>query len=457
MANLCVVGLGYVGMVTASCFAHLRHNVIGVDKDERKIELLAKGIPPFFEPGLEELIKEGQNNGRFSLTSDINEAICQSDIIFICVGTPPDKNGQSDLSQVEEVSRSIARNLNSHKLIVEKSTVPAGTAERIKQTIKITSPNIGASYSVVCNPEFLREGKAITDFLSPDRIVLGIESSKARQIMQELYRDFKCPVLVTDITTAELIKHASNAFLAMKISFINLVADICEKVYADINSVADGMGFDRRIGREFLGAGTGYGGSCFPKDIKSFAAMAGVLGVDATLLKEVDRINEKRIFSIINKLEDALWVCKNKVIAVLGLAFKDDTDDIRESPGIKLIRKLAEMGSRVNCFDPKATNNAKIELHDLGYPLTFAENPYDAVREADALVFMTNWPEFTRLDFQEIRQLMRTPVIIDGRNMLRAEELTKLGFWYYDIGRCRGKGKTSVMQQSFFDMTVWED
>lgn len=437
MANLCVVGLGYVGLITATCFARLGHKVIGIDKDLKKLGLLLEGNPPFFEPGLNELIKEGLAKNLLTFTRDMGMAVCESEIIFICVGTPPGENGRADMSQVEEAARNIAGNMDSYKLIVEKSTVPAGTAEKIKQTIKLANVDGCASFDVASNPEFLREGSAINDFLYPDRIVLGVDSSKARNMLKELYQGFDCPVLTTDITTAELIKHASNSFLAMKISYINLIADICEKVNANINLVADGLGFDRRIGRGFLYAGAGYGGSCFPKDVKAFAAMAEALGLNADLLKEIDRINEKRVSLILQKIEDALWVCKNKCIAVLGLSFKRNTDDIRESPGIKLIRELIKKGSRVNCFDPKAMENARVELSDLDL-LTFSETPYDAAKQADALVIMTDWPDFTRCDFKTLKHLMRTPVIIDGRNMLQAEEMEEMGFWYCCVG-CPGR------------------
>ncbi|MDD4169650.1 MAG: UDP-glucose/GDP-mannose dehydrogenase family protein [Desulfotomaculaceae bacterium] len=441
MARLCVVGMGYVGLVTALCFAKLGNSVIGVDKDINKLKLLSEGSPTFYEHGLDELLREGLEKGKLSFTNDINRSIEQSEIIFICVGTPPGENGRPDLSQVEEVARSIAINLKSYKLIVEKSTVPAGTAERIKQTIKLAGGE-DTVFDVASNPEFLREGSAIADFSCPDRIVLGVDTSMARTMLKELYRDFDCPVLITDIATAELIKHASNAFLATKISFSNLVADICEKVGANINLVVDGLGYDRRIGREFLNAGIGYGGSCFPKDVKAFAAMAGALGVNNTLLKEVDRINEDRIGAIVKKIEDALWVCKNKRIALLGLAFKCNTDDIRESPGIKLVRELVRKGSLVTCYDPKAMDNARGELKNLGDVLSFAETPYVAASEADALVLMTEWPEFVQLDFLRMKKLMRTPVIIDGRNMLQAEEIEKIGFWYSGIGCHRGNRKS---------------
>ncbi len=439
MARLCVVGLGYVGLVTASCFASLGHSVVGVDKEPKKLELLSGGSSPFFEPGLDKLLKKGLEKKLISFSGDIKNAVNLSDIIFICVGTPPKENGQADMSQVEEVSRVIAGNLNSYKLIVEKSTVPAGTAERIKQTIKLSSINQNICFDVASNPEFLREGSAVSNFLGPDRIVLGVDSIRARDMLQDLYRDFNCPVLTVDIATAELIKHASNAFLAMKISYINLVADICEKVGANIGFVADGMGYDRRIGRDFLNAGAGYGGSCFPKDVKSFAALADTLGIDATLLKEVDRINEKRVFSIIKKIEEALWVCKNKKIAVLGLAFKCNTDDVRESPGVKLVCELIRRGSKVACFDPKAMDNARRELSSADSQLNFSETPYEAAKDADALVFITEWPDFAQLDFKKLRRLMKMPVIIDGRNMLCAEEVKKFGFLYIGIGYSESK------------------
>lgn len=434
MAKLCVIGMGYVGLVTASCFASLGHHVTGVDKCQNKLENLNKGTPPFFEPGLEQLLIEGLQKNQLAFTADISRAVEQSEIIFICVGTPLDEKGHADMSQVEEVARDIAPNIKSRKLIVGKSTVPVGTAERIRQTISLVSGCKGSLVDMASNPEFLRVGSAVADFLHPDRIVLGVDNNHARKQLQELYASFDRPVLITDITTAELIKYASNAFLATKISFINLVADICEKVGANINLVADGMGYDRRIGRDFLYAGAGYGGSCFPKDVKAFANIAGALGIDNTLIKEVDRINDKRISCIMRKIEDALWVCKNKKIAVLGLAFKKNTDDIRESPGIKLIRELIKNGSKVACFDPRAMDNAALELSSLKDSLTLAETPYDAAKNADALVFMTEWPEFLQLDFLSIKKVMRTPVIIDCRNMLQAAEIKKLGFWYSGIG-----------------------
>lgn len=434
MAKLCVIGLGYVGLVTASCFASLGHQVTGVDKCQNKLDILKKGTLPFYEPDLEQLLKQGLENNLLAFTGDVSQAVEQSEIIFICVGTPPDEKGRADMSQVEEVAREIAPNIKSRMLIVEKSTVPVGTAERITQTISLVNGGKGFPFAVASNPEFLREGSAVADFLHPDRIVLGVDSNWSRLLLQELYAGFDCPILTTDTTTAELIKYASNTFLAMKISFANLVANICERAGADINLVADGMGYDRRIGRAFLNAGAGYGGSCFPKDVKAFAATAAALGIDNTLIKEVNRINEKRIDFIMEKIKDALWVVKNKKIAVLGLAFKQNTDDIRESPGIKLIRELVKDGSKVACYDPRAMHNAAPELSSLKDSLTLAATPYDAADKADALVFMTEWPEFLQLDFSQIRQLMRTPVIIDGRNMLPSAKLEQLGFIYNGIG-----------------------
>jgi len=408
--------------------------VTGLDKDQKKIGLLSRGISTFFEPGLDELLKNGLEKGFLSFTDDFKAAVSQAEIIFICVGTPPHENGMAEMSQVEEVSRCIARNISGYKLIVEKSTVPAGTAERIRQTIKMTCQNPGASFDIASNPEFLKEGSAVSDFMYPDRIVLGTDNDRATEKLRELYHDFNCPILFNDIPTAELIKHASNAFLAMKISFINLVADICEKVGANIKQVSYGLGYDKRIGREFLNAGAGYGGSCFPKDLKAFSAMADALGINTALLKEVDRINEKRVSLIVEKIEDALWVCKNKSITVLGLAFKNNTDDIRESPGIKLIKELINRGSIVSCYDPKAMDNARSELDGANGVITFAENPYDAARMTDAVVFMTEWPDFTGIDFQKLRKTVRTPVIIDARNMLVPDEIVKYGFLYNGIG-----------------------
>ncbi len=434
MAKICVIGLGHVGLITAGCFASLGHMVIGVDKDQKKVELLAGGVPAFFEPGLEELLKEGLDRGLLFFTTDINLAVEKSDIVFICVGTPPGENGLADLAQVEEVARIIAGKLDHYKLIIEKSTVPAGTAEKIKQTIKLRLGGNSSAFEVASNPEFLREGSAVNDFLYPDRVVIGVEGEKAGRVLRELYSCFNCQVLITDIKTAELIKHASNSFLALKISYINLMADICEKLGADVDMVADGMGFDSRIGRDFLYPGAGYGGSCFPKDVRAFAAMIRELGLEAALLEEVERINQERVYTIVKKIEDVLWVCKNKSIAVLGLAFKGNTDDIRESPGIKLIKNLIKKGSRVQCYDPRAMKNAGRELKGMD-GIVFAQTAYEALEQADALVLMTEWPEFTSLDYDKVKGLMNTPVIIDARNMLRAEEIIKKGFWYCGVGR----------------------
>ncbi len=437
MARLCVVGLGYVGLVTASCFASLGHSVACLDKDQKKVDLLSRGISTFFEPGLDELLKNGLEKGLLYFTDDFKTAVSQAEIIFICVGTPPQESGMAEMSQVEEVTRSIAGFIEDYTLIVEKSTVPAGTSEKIRRIIKMTGWNADSSFDIASNPEFLKEGSAVSDFMNPDRIVLGADNDRARGKLRELYKDFNCPILFTDIPTAELIKHASNAFLAMKISFINLVADICEKAGANIKQVAYGLGFDKRIGRDFLNAGAGYGGSCFPKDVKALSAMADAMGINTTLLKEISRINEKRISLIAEKIEDALWVCKNKNIAVLGLAFKSGTDDVRESPGIRLIKELINKGSIISCYDPKAMDNARSELVGAKGHVAFAESPYDAARMTDAVVFMTEWPELIKIDFQKLRKAMRMPVIIDARNMLDPDEAVKHGFLYKGIGYCR--------------------
>lgn len=434
MVRLCVVGMGHVGVVTASCFASLGYSVIGVDKDHDKLMLLSQGKSPFFEPGLSELLKGGIDKDLLFFTEDFDEAIKASEVIFICVGTPSREDGSVDLTQVEEVARGIAANLNDYKLIVGKSTVPVGTAKKIKQTIKLINGDNCPDFDVSSNPEFLKEGSAVNDFLFPDRVVLGVDSKRAEIILKDLYRDFDCPVLTTDIATSEIIKYASNAFLAMKISYINLVADMCDKVGANVHHVADGMGYDRRINREFLSAGAGYGGSCFPKDVKAFTYLAADLGINVSLLREVDRINEKRICLIVKRLEDTLWVCKDKKISVLGMAFKCNTDDVRESPALKLINKLADKGCQICCYDPKAMSNVRAQLNGLYELISFAESPYEAARGSDALVFMTDWPEFGKLDFVKIKELMRSPIIVDGRGMLHAHDLEETGFLYQGLG-----------------------
>ena len=431
-----VVGGGYVGLVTGACFSHLGHEVLIVEKLPEKVERLKKGKSPIYEPGLEELLKVGIESGRLSFTSEIEEGVSFSEVIFVCVGTPSLPDGSADLSQVEEVARLTAQRMDSYKLLIEKSTVPVNTHQLVKKTLQRYLIR-DVPFDVASNPEFLREGSAVYDFLNPDRIVVGVESDRARDIMEELYKpltDKGFPLLITDPATAELIKHASNSFLAMKISFINMVADLCEKTGADIELVAKGMGYDKRIGHQFLRAGIGYGGSCFPKDVKAFIKIAQDFGIDFGLLREVERINAERIDRFIHKVLDALWTLKGKRLAVWGLAFKPDTDDIREAPSLKIIPKLLQKGAHVVAYDPKAQSNFSA-LFPPGDDLRYAQDPYDAVKDAEALLILTEWKEFAQADMKKVKDLMKLPIVIDGRNVFEPESIRAMGFEYYSIGR----------------------
>jgi UDPglucose 6-dehydrogenase len=433
--RLTVVGAGYVGLTTAVCFAHLGNEVMVVEKLPEKVQALKEGKVPFYEPGLEEMLKENLSLGRLFFTTDLKEGLDFSDVIFICVGTPQRPDGSADLSQVEEVARETARFMESYKLLVEKSTVPVNTHKLIKRTVERYLKRRGKilEFDVVSNPEFLREGSAVRDFLEPDRIVIGVESERARRIMEELYKDFKCPIIFTDPTTSELIKHASNSFLAMKISYINMVADLCEKVGADVRLVAEGMGYDKRIGREFLRAGIGWGGSCFPKDIKAFIKMAKDHGVDFSLLEEVDKINQRRAVQFVEKVRSVLWSLKDKTLAVWGLSFKPNTDDIREAPSLRLVPMLLKEGARLKLYDPKAMENFK-KLYPPGKDLDYAPDMYSAVEGASALLIFTEWEEFQRADLNRVKELMELPIIIDGRNIYEPKVVRGLGFEYYGVG-----------------------
>jgi UDPglucose 6-dehydrogenase len=433
--RLTVVGAGYVGLTTAVCFAHLGNEVMVVEKLPEKVQALKEGNVPFYEPGLEEMLRESQSLGRLSFTTDLKEGLGFSDVIFICVGTPQKPDGSADLSQVEEVARETARLMEGYKLLVEKSTVPVNTHKLIKRTVERYLKRRGKilEFDVASNPEFLREGSAVRDFLEPDRIVIGVESERARQIMEELYKDFKCPIIFTDPATSELIKHASNSFLAMKISYINMVADLCEKVGADVRLVAEGMGYDKRIGREFLRAGIGWGGSCFPKDIKAFMKMAKDHGVDFSLLEEVDKINQRRAVQFVEKVKSVLWSLKDKTLAVWGLSFKPNTDDIREAPSLRLVSMLLKEGARLKLYDPKAMENFK-KLYPPGKDLDYAPDMYSAVEGASALLIFTEWEEFQRANLSRVKELMELPIIIDGRNIYDPDAVRGLGFEYYGVG-----------------------
>ncbi|MDP3804170.1 MAG: UDP-glucose/GDP-mannose dehydrogenase family protein [Candidatus Omnitrophota bacterium] len=429
--NICIVGSGYVGLVTGACFADLGNDVICIDNDKKKIKSLKSGIVPIYEPGLEELIRRNRKEGRLSFCSSIKEGVRKSEVIFIAVGTPSRSNGDADLTFVENVSREIALAMPSYRLIVEKSTVPVNTGEWMEHTIKAFNRR-NVKFDVASNPEFLKEGSAINDFMHPDRIVVGVKSRKAADILIELYKPLKAPIVVTDIKSAEIIKHASNSFLAVKISFINAISDICDKVGADIMEVAKGVGLDKRIGREFLNAGIGFGGSCFPKDLAAFIHIAEKIGYDFGLLKEVQKINDYQKRILLRKIEGLVWNLPEKTIGVLGLSFKPNTDDIRQSPALDIISMLIKEGAGIKAYDPAAMEKAKDVL---GKKVKFCKDAYEAAKNSDCLLVATEWNEFKELDFKKIKRLMRQPIIVDGRNIYDPSEMKKLGFTYVGIGR----------------------
>lgn len=436
--NIAVVGSGYVGLVTGVCLAEIGHKIICVDNDSAKIKKLKDGKLPIFEPQLDVLLQRNVSNKRLVFSSSIGEATKKSTVIFIAVGTPSKKNGDPDLIYVENVAREIAFHMDSYKLIVEKSTVPAETGDRIRRTIYLNLPNkfkkgskLALEFDVASNPEFLREGSAVSDFLNPDRIVIGVETTRAERILREIYEPIKTNVVVTDIKSSELIKHASNAFLAAKISFINAVAQICDHVGGDVLKVAEGLGLDKRIGRKFLDAGIGYGGSCFPKDVDAFIRLSEKSGYDFNLLKEVRNINERQKNYFIKLIEDKLWNIRSKVIGVLGLAFKPNTDDMRSAPSISIINSLQHEGAKIKVYDPQAMLKSKEILKKV----VFCKNSYDLAKGCDCLLLLTEWDEFKELNFEKIKRLMRHAIIFDGRNLYHDKNWSELGFEYYGIGR----------------------
>jgi UDPglucose 6-dehydrogenase len=432
--KLCIIGSGYVGLVSGACFAEVGHHVICVDNDARKVEMLKAGRIPIYEPGLEELVHGNVAARRLHFTTSTEDGVDGSDVVFIAVPTPPQPDGSVDLSYIERVAREIANVLKKgqYRVIVDKSTVPVKTGEKVAETIRRYNRE-GAEFDVVSNPEFLREGCAVADLMKPDRIVIGGNSERAVAMMQKIYEPFMAPVLVTDINSAELIKHAANSFLALKISYINAVAQICEASGADVEKVADGIGTDRRIGRNFLNAGIGYGGSCFPKDLAAFIAISDQLGVPFTLLKEVQRINAAQRERFIGKIRNALWVLKDKRIAVWGLTFKPDTDDVRCSVAIDVVQDLLREGAVVTVYDPKGADKAR-EFR-LIEGATIAESPIEAASGAEALVIATEWKEFAAVDLEELRKRMHTPLVFDGRNLFDPATLRGFGFTYHSIGR----------------------
>jgi UDPglucose 6-dehydrogenase len=432
IVNVTVIGTGRVGVVTCVASAVLGHDVIGTDVDTQKIALLERGVPPFFEPGLEEALAEQLAEGRLSFTGNAAEAIGGAEVLFICVGTPARPNGDADLLAVELAVREIARHAADGALVVEKSTVPAGTVDRVRQTLRREGD--GRRVHLASNPEFLREGLALHDALEPDRIVIGVESEPGRELLERLYRpllDRGVRVIVTDIRTAELAKHASNAFLATKISFANALARVCDLTGADVDAVVEVMGADARIGPAFLRSGLGYGGYCLPKDVAALERLAARLGYSFGLLKEVERVNTEAVEALASRVEDAVWNLEGKRIALLGLAFKPDTDDVRSSPALALARRLLEGGADVVACDPKAAAEALLEIPEL----RVAGDAYEAATGAHCLVLATDWAEYRTLDLVALRGVMVQPVVVDGRNLFDPEEMDAAGFWYYPTGR----------------------
>jgi UDPglucose 6-dehydrogenase len=430
--KLTIIGSGYVGLTTGACFAEVGHQVLCVDNDQKKVESLLAGKIPIYEPGLEPMVRKNVVSKRLHFTTSTSEGVDHGEVIFIAVPTPPQPDGSVDLSFIEKVAREIAGCLDSYRVIVDKSTVPVKTGERVGQTIRRYAKP-GIEFDIVSNPEFLREGCAVEDLMKPDRIVIGGNSDRALALMQKVYEPFVAPVLVTDINSAELIKHAANSFLALKISYINAISEICEAAGADVEMVAAGIGMDRRIGRSFLNAGLGYGGSCFPKDIAAFITIADTLGTPFNLLREVQRINAHQLTRFLNAIREALWLFKEKKIAVWGLSFKPDTDDVRSSVAVSVVEALVKEGASVTAYDPEAME--KFKGLPVSAQVTLADSALAAARGAEALIIATEWPEFAAIDLAELRGVMHTPLIFDGRNLLDPVAAAGYGFQYRGIGR----------------------
>ena len=447
--RLSVVGCGYVGLVTGACLAAAGHEVICTDIDEKRIAELQAGGVPIYEQHLDKILDSARKSRTISYTSDAGEAIRNSDAIFICVGTPPKENGDADLSAIDHVARQIATEARSPKLVIEKSTVPARTGLELRRALTAYSRNSGLIFRVASNPEFLREGTAVSDFFHPDRIVVGVEDESSARDMREIYRpilerSFRCPVhdgtcppgsavdlLVTTINSAELIKHASNSFLALKISYANVIADLCEKIGANVEEVTHAMGLDPRIGTQFLRAGLGFGGFCFPKDLQAFIHLSGTVGVDFEILKAAERVNKQRIDRFFDKVRQALWVVKGKRVAVLGLAFKANTDDIRFSPALEVVKELLRQGAQVQATDPEAISRTKALFPAASYHT----DAYDALRDAEAALVCTDWDVFRDLDWGRAGKLMARRLVIDGRNLYLPSRMRELGFEYHSFGR----------------------
>ena len=431
--NLCIVGVGYVGLVTGTCFAEFGNHVICVDNDKKKIASLQQGIIPIYEPGLEEMVKKNQMAGRLHFTVDVAEAVDKSLAVFIAVGTPSDSAGSANLEYVYEVAETIGKLMKGYKIVVTKSTVPVGTGKAIQEIIEKNQKE-KVPFDVASNPEFLREGSAIEDFMRPNRVVIGTSSEQATAIMKDLYSPLyliETPFVITNVETAEVIKYASNAFLATKVSFINEIANICELVGADVHHVAKGMGLDRRIGPKFLHPGPGYGGSCFPKDTRAILNLAESFGYRFSIVESVIEVNERQHQRMVDKIENVLGSIQDKRLGILGLTFKPNTDDIRESPAIKIIRTLIKKGADISAFDPVGMDASKLVLNDIDY----AQDMYDAAKDADALIIITEWNEFRFPDWERIKTLLRSPRVIDLRNIYEPERMRARGFDYHSVGR----------------------
>jgi UDPglucose 6-dehydrogenase len=431
-----VIGTGYVGLVTGAVFADLGNDVICADTDTRKIETLLRGEMPIYEPGLEEMVKRNVADDRLRFTTNVQEAVRRSQVVFIAVGTPPKENGEPDLTAVEEVAFEIAGALDSYKVIVNKSTVPVGTGDFVRDIIE-RNKHRDVDFDVVSNPEFLREGSAIKDTLHPDRIVIGAPSQQVAMTLLELYAPLERPMLITDVHSAEVIKYASNSFLAMKISFMNMIADLCEACGADVVNVMRGMGYDSRIGNQFLHPGLGYGGSCFPKDTDALIHTGDRYGFDFKMLRHTSEINKERPQRFLKKILEVVGSVKGKTVGLLGLAFKPDTDDLREARSIELIRLLLDEGASIRAYDPIAMENCSQIFPDI----TYCDSSYQAAEGADLLCVVTEWNEYKLLNLERIRESMKTPVIFDGRNIYDPARMKKMGFTYYGIGRPLADGR----------------
>ena len=431
MRRICVVGVGYVGLVTGACFADLGNQVICLDIAAERIEKLARGEMPIYEPGLEEIVSRNVAAGRLAFTTEYSQAVTGAHFIFIAVNTPPSPDGEADLQYVRTAAESISQVLSDYAIIVNKSTVPVGTGDAVAEILQAHGKKVGTDFDIVSNPEFLAEGSAVLDFMQPDRVVLGGTNPEAAEKVAQLYLPLRCTIMTTDLRTAEMIKYASNAFLATRVSFINEIATICEKVGADVKEVAAGMGMDRRIGRAFLNAGIGYGGSCFPKDVKALTWMAEINGCHPQLLRSVMEINRDMRLQVLVKLRELTGSVRGKTIGLLGLAFKPNTDDVREAASLEIIRLLQKEGARIRAYDPVAMASARGALKDV----TFCNDAYSTAEGTDALVLVTEWNEFKQLDMGRIAASMKQKNLVDGRNIYEPDQIRELGFQYRGVGR----------------------